>query len=100
VHIYHITLFQFFKHKVIPIFITIHASENVELLSTRPTPKLDDHPLFTARNWLCNIFAATLRTGSLSSIRNLRTPVAFTDRQLLIMDKIHFLSINTKRLLV
>jgi hypothetical protein len=32
-----------------------------ELLAPRPTPKLEDHPLSTARDCLFNIFAATLQ---------------------------------------
>jgi hypothetical protein len=31
-----------------------------ELLATRPTPKLEDHPLSAVRDWLFNVFAATL----------------------------------------
>jgi hypothetical protein len=34
-----------------------------ELLATRPTPKLADHPLSSVRDCLFNIFAATLHTG-------------------------------------
>jgi hypothetical protein len=44
-----------------------------ELLAPRPTPKLEDHPLSAVRDCLFNIFAATLRTGGRSSIRNLKT---------------------------
>jgi hypothetical protein len=33
-----------------------------ELLASRPTPKLEDHPLSAIRNCLFNIFAATLHT--------------------------------------
>jgi hypothetical protein len=43
------------------------------LLAPRPTPKLEDHPLSAVRDWLFNIFAATLHIGGRSSIRNLRT---------------------------
>ena len=44
-----------------------------ELLAPRPTPKLEDHPLCAIRDYLFNIFAATLHTGGRSTIRNLRT---------------------------
>jgi len=32
-----------------------------EMLTPRPTPKLEDNPLSAARNCLFNIFVATLR---------------------------------------
>jgi len=44
-----------------------------ELLAPRPTPKLEYHPLSAVRDCLFIIFAATLRIGGRSSIRNLRT---------------------------
>jgi hypothetical protein len=44
-----------------------------ELLAPRPIPKLEGHPLLAVRNCLFNVFAATLRSGGRSSIRNLRT---------------------------
>ena len=44
-----------------------------ELSATRPTPKLEDHPLAEVRGFLFNIFAATFHIGDRSSIRNLRT---------------------------
>ena len=44
-----------------------------DLLAPRPTPKLENHPLFAVRDCLFNIFAATLHTGGCSSIRNLKT---------------------------
>jgi hypothetical protein len=43
------------------------------LLAPRPTSKLENHPLSAVRSRLFNIFAATLHTEDLSSIRNLRT---------------------------
>ena len=43
------------------------------LLASRPTPKLEDHPLSAVRDCLFNLFAATLHIGGRSSIRNLRT---------------------------
>jgi len=43
-----------------------------ELLAPRPTPKLDDHPLWAFRDCLFNIFAATLHIWG-PFIRNLRT---------------------------
>jgi len=33
-----------------------------ELLAPRPTPKLEDYPFSAVRNYLFNIFAATLHT--------------------------------------
>jgi len=44
-----------------------------ELLATCPTSKLGDHSLSAVRNYLFNIFAATLHIGSRSSIINLKT---------------------------
>jgi len=44
-----------------------------ELLAPRPTPKLEDYPLWAVCDCLFNTFAATLHIGSCSSIRNLRT---------------------------
>jgi hypothetical protein len=44
-----------------------------ELLATRPTPKLEDHPLLAVRDCLFNTFAAALHIGGRSSIHNLRT---------------------------
>jgi len=35
----------------------------VELLAPSPTPKLEDHPLSAVRDFLFNIFAATLHIG-------------------------------------
>ena len=43
------------------------------MLTPRPTPKLEDHPLLFSRDCLFNIFAATLHTGGRSSIRNMST---------------------------
>jgi hypothetical protein len=42
-------------------------------LAHPPTPTLEGHPLSAVRYCLFNIFASTLYTGGLSSIRNLRT---------------------------
>jgi len=47
-----------------------------ELLTRRPTPKLEDHPLSAGRECLFNTFAAPLHIGGRSSTRNLRTPHA------------------------
>ena len=44
-----------------------------QLLAPRQTSKLEDHPSSAVRDCLFNTFAATLHTGSRSSIRNLRT---------------------------
>ena len=43
-----------------------------ELLAPRPTPKQEDQLLSAVRDCLFNIFAATLRIGGRSSIRNRR----------------------------
>jgi hypothetical protein len=43
------------------------------LLSLRPTPKLEDHPVSAVRDCLFTIFAATFLIGGRSSIRNPRT---------------------------
>jgi len=43
------------------------------LLAPRPNPKLEDHSLSVVRDYLFNIFVATLHIGGRSSIRNLRT---------------------------
>jgi hypothetical protein len=42
----------------------------------RPTPKLEDHPLFVVHDWFFNMLAATLHIGGRSSISNLRKPNA------------------------
>ena len=44
-----------------------------KLLAPRPTPTLGDHPLSAVRDFLFNIFAATLHIVGRSSIRNPRT---------------------------
>ena len=44
------------------------SSYSEELLSPRPTPKLEDHPFSPV-----NVFAATVHIGGRSSNRNLRT---------------------------
>jgi len=44
-----------------------------EVLASRRTPKLEDHPFSAVRDCLFNIFAAALHIGGHSSIRNLRT---------------------------
>ena len=43
------------------------------LLAPRPTPKLEDHLSSAFRDYLFNLFAATLLIGGRYSIRNLRT---------------------------
>jgi hypothetical protein len=43
-----------------------------ELLETRPTPKLEGHPLSAVRDCLFNIFTTTLLIGGRSSTHNLR----------------------------
>ena len=54
-----------------------------ELSTPRPTPNLEDYPLLAVRNCLFNIFAATLHTGGLSTIRNQRMRHAVVTRTLL-----------------
>jgi len=44
-----------------------------QLLASRTTPKLKDHPLLAVRDCLFDISAASLHIGSRSSIQNLRT---------------------------
>jgi hypothetical protein len=44
-----------------------------KLLASRPTPKLENHPLSAVRDCLLNIFAVTLHIEGRYSIRNLRT---------------------------
>ena len=44
-----------------------------ELLAPCPNLELKDHPFSTVRDYLFNIFAATLLMGGRSSICNLRT---------------------------
>jgi hypothetical protein len=44
-----------------------------DFLAPRPTTKIEDHPLSTARDCLFNILTATLHIGGRSSIRNLKT---------------------------
>jgi hypothetical protein len=43
-----------------------------ELLARHPNPKLEDHLLSAVRDFLFNIFAATLHVEGRSSILNLR----------------------------
>jgi hypothetical protein len=42
------------------MFCNIVSFYGEELLAPRPTPKQEDHPLSAVRNFLFNIFAATL----------------------------------------
>ena len=49
------------------------SSYGEELLESRPTPKLEDHPLPAVSDCLFNIFAVTVHIGGPSSIHNLRT---------------------------
>jgi hypothetical protein len=45
-----------------------------ELLATRPTPRLEDYPLWSVLDYLFNIFAATLYIlDAVPSIRNPKT---------------------------
>jgi len=52
-----------------------------ELLTPRPTPKMGDHPLSAIRDFLLNIFSATIHTVGRSFIRNLRTRLARVERK-------------------
>jgi hypothetical protein len=54
-------------------FVTKIRFYSEEMLASRPTPKLEDHPFSAVRDCLFNIFAATLYIGGRSSIRNPRT---------------------------
>jgi hypothetical protein len=56
--------------KMITNLIRIYGEK---LLPPCPTLKLEDHPVSAVRDCLFNVFTATLRIGSSSSIRNLRT---------------------------
>jgi hypothetical protein len=60
------------KHLVLWVFLNMGFHEEA-LLEPRPTPKLEDHPLSAVRDYLFNLFAATLHIGGRFSIRNLRT---------------------------
>jgi hypothetical protein len=51
-------------------FVTNIGFQSEELLAPRPTPKLEEHPLYAVRDCLFNIFAATPHVGGRSSIRN------------------------------
>jgi hypothetical protein len=61
------------RGSVCEYFVTNIRFHGEELLAPRPTSKLEDHPLSAVRDYLFNIFAATLHIGGRSSIRNLRT---------------------------
>jgi hypothetical protein len=50
----------------------IIRSHGEEFLAPRPTPKLENHPLWAVHACLFNIYAATLHIGGRFSIRNLR----------------------------
>ena len=54
-------------------FVTFFFFCGEELLRPRPTPKLEDHPVFAVLDCLFDIFAATVHIGGRCSIRNLRT---------------------------
>ena len=57
---------------LVKCFVT-YVFKGTDLLAYRPAPKLQDYPLSAVRDCLFNTFAATLHTGSRSSICNLRT---------------------------
>jgi hypothetical protein len=60
-----------------------------EELAPRPTPKLEDHTLSAVRDYLFNVFAATLLIGGRSSILNLRMRHAVVPGALLSRPKFH-----------
>jgi hypothetical protein len=53
-------------------FLTRYVFYGEKSLVPRPTSKLEKYPLSAVRDFLFNIFAATLHTAGRSSIRNLR----------------------------
>ena len=61
------------RGSISPMSISELFFHGEELLAPRPTPKLEDHPLSDFRDYLFNLFAATLHIGGHSSIRILRT---------------------------
>ena len=67
------SLITAFTSAFVCIFRTMTRFYGEELLTPRPTPKLEDHPLSATRDCLFNIFAATIHIGGHSSIRNVRT---------------------------
>jgi hypothetical protein len=44
-------------------------AKNEELLTSRPTPKLEDYPLSVVRHCLFNIFAAALQDESTTEVK-------------------------------
>ena len=67
-----------------------------EFLASRPNPRLVDHPLSAVRGCLFNIFAA-IRSGGISSIRNLRMHHALvTETHLSLFDSNTCFSFNQK----
>jgi hypothetical protein len=70
----HIPPISFFSiPRLSEYFVTKIRFRGEELIASRPTSKLEDHPLSAVRDCLFNIFVPTLRTGRRSSVRNLRT---------------------------
>jgi uncharacterized membrane protein len=64
------------------LYLALNITQHIvfhweELLSPRPTPNLEDHPLSAVRDCLFNVFLAALQIGDLSSIHNLRKCNAF-----------------------
>jgi len=57
------------------------------LLASRPTTKLEDHPLSSVYDCLFSLYAATLHIGGRSSIRNLRTRHAVVQRNTMLIQK-------------
>jgi hypothetical protein len=55
------------------MFCNMICSNSEKLLATRPTPKIEDHPLSAVCDCLFNIFTATHHIGGHFSICNLRT---------------------------
>jgi hypothetical protein len=60
-----------------------------ELSTPRPNPKREDHPLSAVRDYLFNIFAATLHIGGRFSIRNRMRHAVVTGIYLPILTVLH-----------
>ena len=74
----HLILFDFITRTIsleqasrMCVFLNISVLQG-GLLAPCPTPKLEDHPSSAVRDYLFNLFAATLLIGGRSSICNLR----------------------------
>ena len=63
------------KHLAYEYFLTIFFLRG-GIVSASPNPQAGGPPLSSVRDFLFNLFAATLHIGGRSSIRNLRTCIA------------------------